>query len=316
MGAWGTGLYQDDLALDVKESYDSLLNNGKTYAEANKLIIEEFDFCLNDQDEAPVFWLVLANVQMKHSCLEEETKTRAMESFEHDLQRWKEASPAQQKKREQVLLRLKQRLLTYQPKKKPPLAPKTYHCDWQDGDVFAYPISGDNDRSKDFKGRFFLFHKIRNSSRGLPRYTFPIMRIKITEDETLPTSKEEFERLEYVKLFFAGPFSSEDSEKIRLRHGLITDEVGLLMKYQALLYITSKRSIPKKLIYLGNYQNVTPPHNEYIDNIEQQVPLFIWETLEESLCDNYLLFNLRQAGIFDLDRRSKEIAPYSRCFND
>lgn len=34
MGAWGTGLYSDDFALDVKSDLLDAINSGKSYREA------------------------------------------------------------------------------------------------------------------------------------------------------------------------------------------------------------------------------------------------------------------------------------------
>jgi hypothetical protein len=60
MGAWGTALFSDDTAGDVRDSYVDLVGDGLTGPEATKALLHEWSNSLNDPDESPVFWLALA----------------------------------------------------------------------------------------------------------------------------------------------------------------------------------------------------------------------------------------------------------------
>ena len=65
MDAWGTALFSDDTARDVRESYMELVGDGLTGEEATKALIGEWSASLNDPDESPVFWLALAATQWR-----------------------------------------------------------------------------------------------------------------------------------------------------------------------------------------------------------------------------------------------------------
>lgn len=51
MGAWGTGLYQDDVTLDVKDTYVECLRKGMSKEEANTEIFNYFSECLDDEED-------------------------------------------------------------------------------------------------------------------------------------------------------------------------------------------------------------------------------------------------------------------------
>ena len=60
MGTWGTGLYHDDTALDVKDRFEEMLKRGMTPEEATAKIVEMDRELLADKDDQIVFWLALA----------------------------------------------------------------------------------------------------------------------------------------------------------------------------------------------------------------------------------------------------------------
>ena len=63
MGAWGVGLYQDDVTCDVRSDYVNRLKVGLSNIDATKDLIElNLDF-IEDPDDGPLFWLVLADTQ-------------------------------------------------------------------------------------------------------------------------------------------------------------------------------------------------------------------------------------------------------------
>ena len=61
MGAWGVKLYQNDLAEDIKYEYTEYLREGKTNEEATKELILKYEGMLEDIDDGPNFWFVLAD---------------------------------------------------------------------------------------------------------------------------------------------------------------------------------------------------------------------------------------------------------------
>ena len=54
MGAWGPGLYSDDVTEDVRGIYVDKLHRGKNGEQASKEMIAEFEWAWSDEDDAPV----------------------------------------------------------------------------------------------------------------------------------------------------------------------------------------------------------------------------------------------------------------------
>ncbi|MEI3129998.1 MAG: hypothetical protein V8S89_03880 [Oscillospiraceae bacterium] len=90
MGAWGTGLYQDDIAMEVREYYQELLKKGISNEESLDCVLEAFEEVLEDADDAPPFWFGLADTQWKLGRLTDEVREQALAllSSGADLARW------------------------------------------------------------------------------------------------------------------------------------------------------------------------------------------------------------------------------------
>ena len=81
------------------------------------------------------------------------------------------------------------------------------------------------------------------------------------------------------------------------------DEYGYLSIYRFQLISTSKKSIPKKLSYIGNFLNLTPPDKEFIMEIKENIRPIDWKKVEEDVLTKYFLYNKRESVIYgSLDR--------------
>ena len=69
MGAWGTGLYSSDLALDIKDDYIDRLKRGESNEEITQSLINEYQEIINDPEDALEFWFALADIQWKYGRL-------------------------------------------------------------------------------------------------------------------------------------------------------------------------------------------------------------------------------------------------------
>jgi hypothetical protein len=121
MGTFGVGLFQDDVAADVRSQYLDLLASGASDAEAFRTIVREWNPSFADyDDEGPIFWLALAATQWEYGRLHPRAKAQALKIIDQgkDLDRWAEAGLA--KKRQAVLAQLKKKLLAPPPKKRTP----------------------------------------------------------------------------------------------------------------------------------------------------------------------------------------------------
>ena len=118
MGAWGVSILSNDIAEDISFIYKDLLGDKYSNEDASKIVINEFLNDLDD-DEITTFWLSLALIQWKLGRLQEDVKTKALHIIESgiDLEHWEEDLKVK-KKREVVLLKLKDQLNSPQPETK------------------------------------------------------------------------------------------------------------------------------------------------------------------------------------------------------
>jgi hypothetical protein len=107
----GAGLYDDDTGADVRRRYRELVADGATGVEATDALIDESAELLDDPDDAPIFWLALADTQSKVGRLEDRVRRHALEliASEADLARFAHDRRLYARRRE-VLARLAERL--------------------------------------------------------------------------------------------------------------------------------------------------------------------------------------------------------------
>jgi hypothetical protein len=167
MGAWGTGIFQDDLACDIRDRYRDLIGEGLRGPEATARILDECRDSLNDPDEGGVVWLALAAVQWQLGRLEGDTLERALRVIESgsDLKRW-DVDSKDQVRREKALEKLRGQITsTRRPERK---VARRVLCEspWRTGDLFAYRLLSDN---------FVIFRVIDNETdRG---GTYPVCEL-------------------------------------------------------------------------------------------------------------------------------------------
>ena len=91
MGTWGPKIYEDDLAQNIKEEYEELIEEGKANEEAIEEICLRYKEEIEDVDESSVFWMALADVLCKHKKLTKCVKEKALKEIESgkNLERWK-----------------------------------------------------------------------------------------------------------------------------------------------------------------------------------------------------------------------------------
>jgi hypothetical protein len=142
MGTWGTGLFSDDLAADLRGDYRDLIGDGLPGPEATSRLIAEYASELRDLDSAPVFWLALAATQVRCGRLEDRVRDRAIEVIDagDDLRRWSEDTRARAR-RAAVLAKLRRDLL--EPSRPPVKIPRRIKCvcDWEVGEIIFYRLS-------------------------------------------------------------------------------------------------------------------------------------------------------------------------------
>ena len=303
MSSWGTGLYQNDVAEDIKIEYKDLLQRGASDDEALRTIIKSKRFMIDDYDDAPHFWFALADTQWRLGRLDEDVKRIALELIDagRSVEEWESVNPKQAKKRAEVLNALKEKLLSEQPERKKISVTRQYKCDWKLGDVYAYPLLGDAAKENGLYGQYMLLHKV--DERLWDNYhLIPIVRLKLTDGDSLPKNAEEFDKLKYIcvhrrsfedRIYPGNGKLTPEEERLEIMNlRCEPDENGMLREYKMSLVITSKRVIPKSLVYVGNFQDVQPPEKEFIPRGGASgLTMVFCRRLEDDLMRMYLWYN-------------------------
>ena len=141
MGVWGTGIFEDDTACDVRGHYKDCLGEGRPGPKATRWILNEYEDLLADSEEAGVIWLALAAVQWKHGRLEAETLEQALQVIDSgsDLERW-ESGSEDHAARKAVLEELREQITSPQPAEKQVSRRVLAECRLKRGDLLAYRL--------------------------------------------------------------------------------------------------------------------------------------------------------------------------------
>jgi hypothetical protein len=134
MGTWGVGLYENDTALDVRDTWIEKLRHGAPAETATAELLAEWAA----PDDDPLFWLALADTQWTWGRLDPQVRDQAQSALADggDLELW----PPQSKERaarKRVFDRLADKL------KQPPPAPRAIRVrsdaiEWKRGQLWAY----------------------------------------------------------------------------------------------------------------------------------------------------------------------------------
>jgi len=137
MASWGTAIFSDDTACDVRDDFKDYIGDGYSSSEATKLIITEWQKSLDDSEEESVFWLSLAVTQWNIGRLDKNVKDKAISIIDlgSDLDRWEGKSRTQRSK---VLEKAKEKIESSQPAEKKIQKIFRSQCNWEVGELIAY----------------------------------------------------------------------------------------------------------------------------------------------------------------------------------
>ncbi len=112
MGTWGTGIFDDDVALDVRDAFEDALSDGLDISAATRRALEEFGSAAEDSDDGPIIYLALAALQLQREALQPEIREKVLHLIAtgEGLGRWEDADPAALTDRKLVLETLKTKL--------------------------------------------------------------------------------------------------------------------------------------------------------------------------------------------------------------
>ena len=78
MGAWGTSIFANDLASDIKGDWREAIEDGLDPAAATERLIRSYEAVLADPDERPIFWISLAAAQAATGRLQDSVRDQAL----------------------------------------------------------------------------------------------------------------------------------------------------------------------------------------------------------------------------------------------
>jgi hypothetical protein len=138
LGAWGTAIFADDTASDIRDEWRAAILDGLSAEDATQRLLESFDEYLEDAETEKLFWMALAAAEMETGRLLPEVRDRALAIIDAggDVDRWREGGDASlARQRERVLERLAAKLRGPQPKPKRLRRPVALSVPLEVGDV-------------------------------------------------------------------------------------------------------------------------------------------------------------------------------------
>lgn len=231
MAAWGTGLYQDDVAEDVKEDYyNCFREDGLDNKAAYERMLSRYSEIKDDTEDGPIFWMALSDVMWDLGKLNEEVKERALYHIDagNDVARWEAESKEKGAKRRQVLEKLREKLESPMPKEKKLRKKRILKNKWQLGDMYTMPIEKSYPRFPEMKAKYLLLIKV-GDRKDLTDNIQPVVYIKYLEEEY-------YEGIDINELKFSRCY--DDS-------------------FCFIIGGIAGRPKPKELTYVGNYGDIS-----------------------------------------------------------
>ena len=269
MGTWGTGLYSNDSACDIRGDYIDKLKRGKTNDEATQELINSNRDIMGDVEEEPLFWFALADTQWNLGRLLPEVKEQALAWLDKggDLAVWQEENPELAVTREKVLRELQQKLNSPQPPEKKISQHRLYKCDWKIGDVFAYQFNSEYAKENDFYQKYVYFVKVAENTL-YPGHVVPVVYFYKKVDSVL-SDITSLSNIDFIPQFYK-PIAYKNNP-------------GMKKQYLLTLLNTSSRAIPKnQLTFLGNVGNIKRVDNEDLNSYNVN-----WKRFETYMIDNF-----------------------------
>ena len=247
MGTWGTGIYDNDIAADVRDEYISKLRGGKTDEEAMKEVLSENYTSFMDENEMYDVVLPLADTMWKYGRLDTDIREAALQlaAIELDTDRWKEE--ANRESRERHLKRLVKKLNSEMPARKRISIPRPFVSGWKEKEVYYYEMVNVPKGYEKYIGWYVLIYVdcIKVKDWYVKGIFDEVPEVYFFMQKNKPTDVSEIKTATPVCLLAASLASPS------------------LKKYRARVMERSKRKWPKDLTFLGRYDEFVYPPNDH-----------------------------------------------------
>lgn len=304
-------VYEDDLMQDIQEEFEGLFKQGYSINIITEKLIESYKYEIIDDDDAPKFWFALAKIQLRYGVLLPTVKEKAISYISQRMIELEKLKYNGDRIEEiEILLDFNNKLNTSMPNATRNTKSKFYKCEWKIGDVFAYKIESEYAKEKQLYGKYFIIQKV-DEHVWHPGHITPIIRVMITKDEKIPKTINELNKLKYIQTrvtkyedrflpYDERPIEIQITEKSKIIYK--TDEFGYLPGFLLQMITSSRKDLPKKLEFIGNFSSLEPPANEFIPHVKDNITYCKWKAFEQFLINRYYLYNLRQAKIYTVNK--------------
>ena len=140
MGTWGTGLYSNDLACDIRNDYREMIALKYTHDAAVQRVLREHELSENDAGDA-AGWFALTDYAWRYGYLDNKLKSLAQNLFDSEIEKelWAD-NPKEWAKRKTQISKLIQKIQTPPEKPSKPSISMPYQADWHEGDLLAFQL--------------------------------------------------------------------------------------------------------------------------------------------------------------------------------
>ena len=156
MGSWGTSIFANDTACDVRGMYEELLCYGHTPEDAEQQVLQELEMDIDDPENDPDAWLALAATEWRCGRkLSEDVRKVALTLIDQPASSELWETEKQKVNRRKALDRLREQLNAPLPRPKRLKPLPVIHSPWNVGDVVALRLP-ENDKYPALSGKYAL----------------------------------------------------------------------------------------------------------------------------------------------------------------
>lgn len=267
MGAWGPGLFENDVASDVEDIFNDCVDDGMSVTELRNAVLEAFSVLSSDSDDGPVFWIKYAHLLWSSGILDKKTKEKSFRAIDVTLQTMNDQDDDASALRRE-LQEMKATLASPMPKKnvKRPRT-KKYVNDWNIGDVFTFHI--DTGAGKDF---YQVFMRKIDECIVYPGHLSPIIYITVSQN----SRKREDAREGFLS-----------SRYLQIAHMFGKKQYRCILKpWDKLLNMNDE------IQFVGNFANANTPDDEWLFPHKEDTLNYWWGDFRAEIEDSISRFGI------------------------
>lgn len=230
---------------EIKSEYITLRENGYSRSNATEMLIDQYknEIVQGEEDDGILFWIAIADAQLKCKELDLEIATQGLAAIDHIL--------TTDTHHIFDVKKMQNRMIAYS------LAPmpenhrikkrKKYRSTWKKGDAFSVAITGELASKMGLLGKYFIIRVIETIEFGDGRL-LPVVAISVWKYPNLPSSESELNSVPFLKL----------RKKVK-------QNKNDLYEYRVQIVFSNQKQI--ELLhanFIGNFPCIHLPNDEYV----------------------------------------------------